>query len=39
MESYASLCSEPSWVKELAEECQQLRESNEFLHLEVSYNI
>ena len=25
---------EPSWVKELAEECQQLRESNEFLHLE-----
>lgn len=25
---------EPSWVKELAEECQQLRESNELLHQE-----
>ncbi|KAL5489682.1 hypothetical protein EMCRGX_G018800 [Ephydatia muelleri] len=25
---------EPSWVKELAEECHQLRESNEFLHSE-----
>ena len=30
------LCSEPGWVKELAEECHQLRESNELLHMEVS---
>ena len=33
---YSVMCSEPSWVRELTVECQQLRESNESLHLEVS---